>query len=294
MVTEPDPDLRQPIREIGLIAGRGVYPLEWAAAARAGGVERIFCVAFKGETQRAVQTLVDEVHWLHVGKLQTFLDAFRRSGVSHAVMTGQITPRRLYHMRMDKPMFELLRRTHPRNAETLFGAVADELDRIGIRLLPAHLFMESAMPAPGLLGTTPPSPEQEQDIRLGIRVARATSGLDIGQTVVIKQGTVLAVEAFEGTDRAILRAGRLGGSGSVVVKTAKRSHDMRFDIPVIGRRTFSILRRAGAAVLAVEAHRTILLERARLRTEADRQNLVFCAFAPTDTGAPTNEERTGT
>lgn len=265
---------------LGLIAGRGAYPLELAASARAQGVRHIFCVAFKGETHTRIRRYVDNICWLHVGKLGALLDAFRQSGVSDAVMAGQITPTRLFHVRMDRPMFNLLQRLHPRNAETIFGAIATELSRIGVQLHPAHTFMQSAMPEPGLLGSRAPSPEQKQDIQLGIRIARATSHLDIGQTVVVKNGTILSVEAFEGTNAAIRRAGHLAGPGSVVVKTAKSGHDMRFDIPVIGARTLTVLRRAHASALAVEAHRTILLERTRLLKTANRMGLVFLAFPP--------------
>ena len=133
------------------------------------------------------------------------------------------------------------------------------------------------MPEPGQIGHIPPSPAQWDDINLGLRVAKATSGLDIGQTVVIKEGTVLAVEAFEGTDATILRAGELGGVGSVIVKVAKRGHDMRFDIPVIGDRTFDSIKKSGAKVLAVEARRSILLDREALVKMADQRGIAFLA-----------------
>ncbi|MCA1809700.1 MAG: LpxI family protein [Lentisphaerae bacterium] len=147
----------------------------------------------------------------------------------------------------------------------------------GVELLPACLFMEQAMPAAGLLAQRAPDERERRDIALGLRVAKATSGLDIGQTVVIKDGVVLAVEAFEGTDETMRRAGRLGGPGMVVVKAAKQGHDMRFDIPVVGMKTMQVLRKARAGVLAVEAGRTILLERDKLAAEADRIKLAFLA-----------------
>jgi DUF1009 family protein len=262
---------------LGLIAGRGVYPLLLAESAKKQGVRRLVAVAFRGETERALERLADEVHWLNVGQLTALLETFRDSGVTQAVMAGQITPTHLYRVRPDARALALLARLKIRNAETIFSAVADELKTVGVELLPASLFMESAMPPPGLLGRRAPTPEEEGDIRLGCRAAKATSGLDIGQTVVVKQGTILAVEAFEGTDETILRAGRLGGKGAVVVKAAKRGHDMRFDIPVLGLQTLKVLRKIGAAVLAVEAGRTILLERERMITEADRLGLAFLA-----------------
>jgi hypothetical protein len=144
-------------------------------------------------------------------------------------------------------------------------------------MLPAYLFMESAMPEPGPLAGAPLSDREQQDVDLGLEVAKTTSGLEIGQTVVIKEGTILAVEAFEGTDRAIMRAGKLGGKGNVVVKVAKQGHDMRFDIPVVGMRTLKSLKKARTAVLALEAHRTILLERERVLAQAERQGLKVVA-----------------
>jgi DUF1009 family protein len=142
--------------------------------------------------------------------------------------------------------------------------------------------MESAMPPPGPIAGRSPTTSEQADIELGLRVAKITSGIEIGQTVVLKEGTILAVEAFEGTDAAIRRAGRLGGRGTVVVKVAKQGHDMRFDIPVIGLRTLKALRKAGVAVLAVEARRTILLERDRLVAEANRIGLSFLAVETQD------------
>ena len=265
-----------------MIAGKGVYPLEFARSARAQGVQRLFAVAFKGETERSIEKLVDEIRWLYVGQLEAMLEAFRASGVAQAVMVGQITPTHLFRVRPDRAMLNLLGRLKQRNAETIFGAVGEEMEKIGVQLAPASLFMEAAMPKPGLIGARPPTTGEQADIQLGLQVAKSTSGLDIGQTVVLKQGTILAVEAFEGTDAAILRAGELGGPGGVVVKVAKRGHDMRFDIPVVGLHTFKTLKKAGISALAVEAGRTILLERERLIEEADRRQIAFVAVSTED------------
>lgn len=266
---------------LAIIAGKGAYPIALAQSARAQGVKRIYAVAFKGETDRALERLVDAMEWIYVGQLGALLDRMKNSGARVAVMAGQITPTNLFRVRMDRPMLELLGRLKERNADTIFGAIGDELKKVGVELQPASLFMETSMPTPGRLSRREPTAEEQADIALGLRVAKATSGLDIGQTVVIKQGTVLAVEAFEGTDAAIRRAGDLGGEGGVVVKVAKRGHDMRFDIPVVGMHTMKTLRKAGIRVLAVEAGRTILLERERVVQEADRLGLSFLAV-PTE------------
>jgi hypothetical protein len=260
-----------------LIAGRGSYPRALAQSARRQGVGVLHAIAFRGETDAALEALVDRMVWLHVGELGKFLDAARASGANTAVMAGQIAPSNLFRVRMDGPMIRLLGRLKRRNADTIFGAIADELKGIGIELQPASRYMESTMPAPGRIGSRDLTDRERADVEIGLHTAKVTSGLEIGQTVVIKEGTILAVEAFEGTDAAILRGGELGGPGAVVVKVAKRGHDMRFDIPVVGEHTFASLRRIKASALAVEAGRTILLDREALAKAADAMNLAFVA-----------------
>jgi len=262
---------------LGLIAGKGVYPRLLAESAHAQGVRQVFAIAFKGETDRLIEKAADRVEWINMGQFGRMIEALADSGVKHAVMAGQITPTNLFRVRMDARMFELLKRLPVRNAETIFGAVADELKAIGIELLPASSYMQDHMPQAGLLSRRAPTEGEQRDIELGLTVARTTSGLDIGQTVVIKQGTILAVEAFEGTNDTIKRAARLGGEGIVVVKAAKKGHDMRFDIPVVGLHTLELLRKARAAALAVEAGRSILLEKEKVVAEADRIGLCLLA-----------------
>lgn len=271
-----------------ILAGRGAYPLELARSARLQGVKRLSAIAFRGETDRGLARLVDDLTWIHVGQMRAFLDAARASGAAHAVMAGQITPTRLYNLRPDREAFALLAGLKLRNAHTLFGAIGDRLADAGLLLLPAHRFMEHSMPPAGLLTRRAPDPRERDDIVFGRRVARATSGLDIGQTVVVKEGTVLAVEAFEGTDETILRGGRLGGPGAVVVKLAKAGHDMRFDIPIVGLRTIKRLRKARASALAMEAGRCIVLEREAVVEAADRAGLCLVVLE-----AATPEGETG-
>jgi len=259
--------------ELGIIAGKGVYPLLLAESAKAQGVKRTVAIAFKKETRRTIEGAVDEVNWIHLGQLGRMLDALKESGVKHVVMAGQITPTHLFTVRMDAKLIELLKRLPKRNAETIFGAVGDELRAMGIELLPASSFMEAHMPTEGQLSRRSPTPREAADIEFGFDVAKTTSGIDIGQTVVIKEGTILAVEAFEGTDATILRAGKLGGPGATVVKVAKPGHDMRFDIPVIGLHTVKVLRKAGVSVLALEAGRAILLERERIIRKLDEMGV---------------------
>ena len=276
-----DTPTKQEIPEtLGIIAGRGSYPWQLARSAHAQGVKRVVAFAFRHETSLLVQHYADETRWLWLGQLQALLDAIQAAGVTQVVMAGQIKPTRLFSLRLDRLALSALRALPERNAHTIFGAIADLLQGVGATLLPASSFMETEMPSAGLLSSRPPTDRELADLRLGALVAKTTSGLDIGQTVVVKEGTILAVEGFEGTDKTILRAGTLSGraGGSVVVKVAKRGHDMRFDIPVIGLRTFKMLKKAKISCLAVEANRTILLEREKLVALANRLSLSFLAI----------------
>jgi len=270
-------------KRFALIAGRGAYPGILASSARDQGAEHITAIAFRRETDPVIAKLTDDTHWVHLGQLQKMMDALKSSGTKHAIMAGQITPTHLFNVRMDGAMITLLRGLKTRNAETIFGAIAAKLKEIGVELLPASLYMEPFMPAAGTLSQRTPTESENADIEIGIRVALATSSLDIGQTVVIKEGTVLAVEAFEGTNETIRRAAKLAGRGCVVVKLAKPGHDMRFDIPVIGAHTIKVLKKAGASALAVEAGRSILLEQEKVISEADKAGLALVAFNKPET-----------
>jgi len=268
--------------KLGIIAGHGAYPRLLAEGARKQGVRQVVAVAFRGETDPKIEKVADQVIWLHVGQLEAMLEAFRKHGIAQAVMAGQIAPSNIFNVRLDVRALAILARLKDRNARTIFGAIGDELKAIGVKLLPAYRFMEDTMPAPGLLSRRVPTERERQDIELGLQAAKATSALEIGQTVVVKEGVILAVEAFEGTDETLLRAGKLGGVGAVVVKVARQGHDMRYDIPVVGLRTLAVLKKIKATVLAVEARRTILLEREQIIERADKQNLAFIAVEMED------------
>ncbi len=268
------------VERLLLIAGRGAFPRELAENARRLGVQYLHVIAFRGETERAVVRAADSVSWVPVGPLQPFLAAVEAAGIPDAALAGQISPWSLFRARPDRPMLELLNSLPAKNARTIFGSVIRLLEQRGIRVHPAEYFMGPAMPEPGLLTPRAPDEREAADLALGRAIAKTCSGLEIGQTVVVKNGVVLAVEAFEGTDAAILRGGRLGGPGAVVVKTPRRGHDMRYDVPVVGPRTIRVLRRARATALAVEARRTIILERAKTLAAAHRINLAWIAWEP--------------
>jgi len=263
--------------ELAVIAGKGAYPLLLAESARAQGVKRVVVIAFTKETDAAIEKLADEVKWFRPGQFGRAFDAIEESSIKQAVMAGQITPAHLFHTRLDSFTIDLLKRLKSRNARTIFGAIAGKLEGIGVALLPAHLFMESNMPGPGVLSAKVPDDKLAADIGLGFIIATTTSDLSIGQTVVVKDGTVLAVEAFEGTNETIKRAGRLGGPGATVVKVAGPGHDMRFDIPVIGTETMVLLKKIRASALALEAHRSIILEKDKVTAMADDMGLCLVA-----------------
>lgn len=260
---------------LALIAGRADYPLLLARAARAQGVKRITAIAFKGETRRDISQVADEVIWLHVGSLGALIGALGKSGAQHAVMAGQINPKNLFCVRMDKALMDLLKSLPVKNAHTIFGGITAEIEKAGVKLLPASSFMQDFMPSAGRLTQRAPDARELADMQIGRRVIKDTSHLDIGQTVVVKEGMVLAVEAFEGTDRAIRRGGKLGGKGAVVVKVPKAGHDMRFDIPVIGKWTLRSLKKAKASCLAIEAGGAILLNKDELVAQADAAGLAI-------------------
>lgn len=257
---------------LALIAGRADYPLLLARAARARGVKRIVAIAFKGETRREIAQVADEVVWLRVG-LGPMLEVLKKCGTRHAVMAGQIKPANIFRLGLDQALFDLLKSLPVKTAHTVLGGITAEIEKTGVTLLPASSFMQDYMPAAGRLTIRAPDARELSDIATGRRVIKDTSHLDIGQTVVVKEGTILAVEAFEGTNKAIQRGGKLGGRGAVVVKVPKIGHDMRFDIPVIGKRTLKSLKKAKASCLAIEAGGAILLNKDEFIAQADAMGL---------------------
>jgi DUF1009 family protein len=248
---------------LGLIAGNRTLPLEFARQARAAGVKRLVAVAFENETDPALAPLVDEIVWLKVGQLAKLISAFTDRKISQCVMVGQIAPKNLYDLRPDLRAIGMLFRLKEKNAHTIFGAIADELKKDGVELIDATPWLAPLMPSGDFQLGPKISAEQKADVEFGFKIAKEISRLEIGQTVVVKNGTVLAVEGFEGTDQCLARGGGLAGKdgGAVAVKVAKEKHDLRFDIPCIGRQTLETCAASGVAVLALESGKTLLLER---------------------------------
>lgn len=247
---------------LGIIAGNRSLPLLFAQQARSMRVKRLVAVAFENETDQSLASLVDEIVWLKVGQLSKMVSAFTDRGVKHCVMVGQIAPKNLFDIRPDLRAMGLLWRLKEKNAHTIFGAIADELKKDGVELIEATPWLEPLMPGAGFSVGPKLSDEIRTDVEFGLRIAREVSRLEIGQTVVVKNGTVLAVEGFEGTDKCLARGGELAGKdgGAVAVKVAKIGHDMRFDIPCIGPQTLETCASTGVGVLALETGKTLLLE----------------------------------
>lgn len=272
---------RGPVDKVGLIAGSGRFPLIFAQNARESGV-RVVTVAHRGETAEEIERFAEEVTWVHVGQLGKIIRTFRNADVRNAVMAGGIRKARLLsRFRPDPRGLALLARMKRRDDDHLLRGVAAELEREGIRVLESTLFLERIVPAePGVLTRTGPGPEQWKDVRLGIPVAKTLGGLGIGQTLVLKAGVVLAVEAVEGTDAAIRRGGEMVDGAVVVVKMSKPQQDLRFDVPAVGPGTIEVLKEAGGGVLAVEPRRSILLDREKLLAAADAAGIAVVAVAP--------------
>ena len=262
---------------LGIIAGNGVYPRLLADAARRAGVKRIVAAAFIDETDERLAPKVDEIHWMRVGQLAKLIGCFRNAGVRNAIMAGQIAPKNLFDLRPDWKMLFLLARLKRRNAESIFAAIGDELAKCEVTLLPATLFLEDYVAPAGLIAGRKLSHREEEDVAFGFEIAREVSRLDIGQTVVVKNGTVLAVEGFEGTNEAIKRGGALGRKHATMVKVAKPTQDMRFDVPVIGVATIEVATEARLRVIAIEAGRTLLLEKEKVIEAANRSEISIVA-----------------
>jgi len=266
-----------PLHALGIIAGNGVYPRLLADSARKAGVKKIVAAAFTGETDPALAQHVELLEWMHVGQLNRLLKFFRAHDIHHAIMAGQIAPKNLFDLQPDWKALLLLGKLKERNAESIFAAIADELAKIDVELLPATTFLENSLTSSGLVAGAKLSRQEEEDVDLGWETAKEIARLDIGQTVIVKNGTIVAVEALEGTNETIKRGGTLARDGAVMVKVAKPTQDMRFDVPVIGLETIRIAAEARLRVIAVEAGKTLLLERDAIVELANRSKLSIVA-----------------
>jgi DUF1009 family protein len=282
------------ISRLGLIAGNGRFPFLLLDAARAHGVQ-VVVAAIKEETEpemdaRALQDPGIRVHWLSLGELSRLIETFHQEGVTRAVMAGQVKHKQIFSsIRPDWRLAKLLLNLRTRNTDMLLGAVAKVLSDEGIELISSTAYLEPLLARPGVLTARAPTQEEEQDMAYGRQVAAALAGFDIGQTVVVAGQACVAVEAMEGTDATIERAGALlgtlEGDGEAstlerrlsVVKVAKPAQDMRFDVPVIGSNTIETMRRAGATCLSIEAGRTLIFDLDTIRQLAAAAGIAIIA-----------------
>jgi DUF1009 family protein len=260
---------------LGLIAGEGVFPLDVARCARRAG-RRLVCVALHDRTDTRIEKLASEVTWIRPGEVSAAVEALRAAGVEEAVMAGKVPKLALLQedpeLGLDRQGEALISELSDRMDDTILARVADFLADVGIRLLPQWSFSPELLAGEGTLGRVKASAAQQRDIAFAFPIARQLGALDIGQTVVVKDGAVLAVEAIEGTDAALRRGGALT-AGAVAVKVAKPGQDSRFDVPAIGRETVAVLAEAGLSALAFEAGATLVLEHEELVACADAHGI---------------------
>ncbi|MFH1855775.1 MAG: UDP-2,3-diacylglucosamine diphosphatase LpxI [Candidatus Omnitrophota bacterium] len=267
------------MQRIGLIAGNGQLPIMWAKSACKNGAE-VIAFAFYGETDKSLQNQVKKIYWFKLGELSKFIKTIKAEKVDKAIMIGQIRPVHFLFRSFfskDEELRSLLNQVKDKRGNSLLAAFANRIEKEGIELLDSRTFIQDYLPQAGNLTRINVDEKIKKDIEFGLKIAREMAMLDIGQTVVVKDLTVLAVEAIEGTNKAILRGAELGGRGVVVIKTASPKHDMRFDIPVFGPKTIYYLRKVKAKALAIEAQRTIIIDKEKTLNLAEKNNIVVIA-----------------
>lgn len=264
-----------------VVAGAGTYPELIVRGARKAGVEGVDIVAIKGSTSRGTVKAADRVHWITIGQIAAGIRWAGEQGYAGAILAGQVNPLSLFRGKFDESIKAELKSMPVKSAHTIFRRLVELFEEQGVKMLPASLYMDDNVPGEGPLTDRGFSDVEWQDVAHAIAVARDMGVHDVGQTVMVKGGMVLAVEAFEGTNAAIKRGGRLGGPGGIVFKAAREGHDMRFDIPVVGLKTLKTMKKAGATALGYQAGRLILLDREETVAYANKHGI---AMAGIDSG----------
>ncbi len=274
----------------GLIAGNGRFPFLVLEAARSQGIE-MTVIGLREETYPEMEQQAKRLHWVSLGELSRALDFLRQERINKVVMAGQVKHKQIFSsIRADGLLSRILGSLPEKSTDVLIGAVARVLQQAGIEVVDSTLFLKPLLPEPGVLTARPPDAREMADIEYGRKIARQIAGLDLGQTVVVCDRACVAVEAMEGTDETIERAGRLAQvgrlgpdeGGLVVVKVSKPGQDMRFDVPVVGKPTIEVMQRARATALAIDAQRTLLLDRTEMIAAANRAGIAIQAFPRQD------------
>lgn len=266
------------MEKIGLIAGNRRLPIIFAEAARKKG-HCLVAVAIKGDTSAKLKGCVDKIYWLNLSEFSRMFEIFRKEGITKIIMAGQITPTRLFSKDIDKDhnLKAMLQSIKDKKADTIFGAVARKLKESGLELMDSTTFLEDFLAQKGTLTSREPTFNEWEDIYFGLGLAKEIAFLDIGQTVAVKNKAILAVEALEGTDNLIRRAGKISGGKAVIVKVSKPKQDVRFDMPVVGLNTVKTLIKAKASCLALEAGKTLFIDKEPSLELANKHKLCITA-----------------
>lgn len=273
------PDNFDTTRPLALIAGKGLYPILSAERARRAGIP-LRLIAFEGETlDELIQSFAPEHRTLiKVGQLGHMLKALQRFDAAYAIMAGQITPRKLFKgLHPDLKAITILATLKERNAETIFGAIAEEMEKSGTHLLDARAFLDDQLASPGLMSPGKYQPDPET-LAHGIRIAKECAQLDIGQGIVVSRGTILAVEAFEGTDPMLRRAGTFDARETLFIKTSKPGQDTRFDVPVFGMKTLDTMSEANLSAAALQTNHTLILDKPQVFTQAQKRKITLLGY----------------
>jgi DUF1009 family protein len=265
---------------LGLIAGNGRFPFLVLDAARSMGHDVTVIATIEeafADLNEAAAKAGAAIHWISIGQLGRCISLMKDAGIDHAVMAGQVKHTKIFSSGImpDLTFMALLLKLPSKNTDGLIGAVAGVLKDNGIELLDSTSLLKPMLALAGVMSTRPPSEEERKDFEFGYGMADAIAGLDIGQTIAVKNGAVVAVEAMEGTDEVIARAGRLAGAGVCVVKVAKPKQDMRFDVPVVGLATIQAMRSAGASALSLDAGKTLVFDRDSMLASANEAGITI-------------------
>lgn len=263
--------------KVGLIAGNGNFPILCAKEASRRGIE-VVAVGIKGETDPVLEGLVERFFWLNLGELTRLIRCFKSEGVDKALMVGHIKHVSIFKkLSWDYKAISLLLRLKNKKADTLLGGVVQTLENEGIKILPSTTFLSHLLPSKGVMTKKMPTKIIENDVSFGMEIAKAIAGLDIGQTVVVKNKSVVAVEAMEGTDETIRRGGMIGGKGIIIVKVSKPQQDIRFDVPVIGLKTIQIMAEVKASAIAIDAKKTLFFDQEKALAVANKLGICIIA-----------------
>ena len=266
------------MEKIGIIAGNRKFPLIFARAAKKRGYS-VVAIAIKGDTSPRLKKLVDKIYWLRLREFSKIFEIFKSEGIVNVVMAGQISQWRLFSkdVALDPELKQILSKIKDKRADTIFGSIANRLEEFGLVLKDSTLFLEDYLPKKGTLTKKEPVFDVWEDVYFGLKLAKQVAFLDIGQTVAVKHKAIVAVEALEGTDKLIVRAGKIAGHGVTIVKVSKPKQDLRFDIPVVGLNTVKNLVKTKASCFAFEAEKTLFIDREECVKLADKKGLSIVA-----------------